>query len=56
MLFIYAALVKRISTGKTDRGILYTNEGMTIHDGKLNLLPEDGHSRLLYLRRLRVDP
>ena len=43
-------LVKRISTGKTDRGILYTNEGMTVHDGKLYLLPEDGPSRLFVFK------
>ena len=39
-------LLKRITTGKTDRGILYTNEGMTIRGGNLYLLPEDGPSRL----------
>lgn len=43
-------LLKRITVGKTDRGILYTNEGMTIHDGKLYLLPEDGPSRLFVFK------
>ena len=40
-------LVRRIIAGKTDRGVPYTQEGMTIKGDRLYLLPEDGHSRLL---------
>lgn len=40
------ALERRITAGKTDRGVRFTNEGMTIRSGKLYLLPEDGPSRL----------
>jgi hypothetical protein len=43
-------LVRRISAGKTDRGVSFTNEGMTIRDGKLWLLPEDAPSRLFGFR------
>lgn len=39
-------LLKRISAGSTDRGVPYTNEGMTLRNGRLYLLPEDGPSRL----------
>lgn len=39
-------LKKRLTVGKTDRGVIFTNEGMAIRDGKLYLLPEDGPSRL----------
>ena len=51
-------LLRRISAASTDRGIPYTNEGMTIRNGRLYLLPEDGPSRLFsfplkasYIRR-----
>ncbi len=37
---------RRVIAGHTDRGIAYTQEGMTIRKGKLWLLPEDGPSRL----------
>ena len=37
---------RRILAGKTDRGVLFTHEGMAIRDGRLYLLPEDGPSRL----------
>lgn len=40
------ALRKRVTVGRTDRGVLFTQEGMAIHGGKLYLLPEDGPSRL----------
>lgn len=40
------ALVRRVVTGKTDRGVLYTQEGMTWRGGSLYLLPEDGPARL----------
>ena len=43
-------LVKRLATGKTDRGVLFTNEGMAIRDGTLYLLPEDGPSRLFVFK------
>lgn len=39
-------LVRRITAGKTDRGVTYTNEGMAIHGRRLLLLPEDSASRL----------
>lgn len=39
-------LRRRITAGKTDRGVRYTNEGMDVRDGRLYLLPEDGPSRL----------
>jgi len=45
-------LTRRITTGRTDRGVTYTNEGMTIRDGKLWLLPEDAPSRLFVFRLL----
>jgi uncharacterized protein DUF6454 len=44
------ALQRRLLTGKTDRGVLFTNEGMAIRDGTLYLLPEDGPSRLFVFR------
>ena len=39
-------LVRRISAGYTDGGVPYTNEGMTVRNGHLYLLPEDEPSRL----------
>lgn len=39
-------IVRRITTGKTDRGVPFTHEGMTWHRGRLYLLPEDAPSRL----------
>jgi hypothetical protein len=39
-------VVQRLPVGRTDRGVAYTHEGMTIRRGKLWLLPEDGASRL----------
>lgn len=39
-------VLRRITSAKTDRGITYTNEGVTYRDGKLYLLPEDAPSRL----------
>lgn len=44
------ALTRRLLTGKTDRGVLFTNEGMAIRDDTLYLLPEDGPSRLFVFR------
>lgn len=43
---ISLAVIKRILTGATDRGVPYTNEGMTVRGGLLYLLPEDDPSRL----------
>jgi len=43
-------LAHRLVAGKTDRGASYTREGMTIHGGRLMLLPEDGPSRLFVFR------
>jgi Family of unknown function (DUF6454) len=43
-------LSRRITTGPTDRGVSYTNEGMTVRGGKLWLLPEDAPSRLFVFR------
>lgn len=37
---------RRIEAGKTDRGVLFTHEGMTFREGILYLLPEDDPSRL----------
>jgi hypothetical protein len=37
---------RRVTTGATDRGVLFTHEGMTLRDGMLYLLPEDDPSRL----------
>jgi hypothetical protein len=39
-------VARRIVTGTTDRGVPYSNEGMTIRGGSLYLLPEDERSRL----------
>jgi hypothetical protein len=44
------SLQRRLLTGKTDRGVRFTNEGMAIRDGTLYLLPEDGPSRLFVFR------
>lgn len=43
-------LTRRVTTGQTDRGVAYTNEGMTLREGKLWLLPEDAPSRLFIFR------
>lgn len=43
-------LRERILSGKTDRGVRFTNEGMAVVNGKLYLLPEDGPSRLFVFR------
>lgn len=39
-------LVRRLPVGKTDRGVVYTHEGMMVAKGRIWLLPEDGPSRL----------
>jgi hypothetical protein len=40
------SLVKRLEAGRTDRGVVFTNEGMAMRGRTLYLLPEDGPSRL----------
>lgn len=42
--------VKHLPVGKTDRGAVYTREGMAIFNGKLYLLPEDAPSRLFVFK------
>ncbi|MEP7367478.1 MAG: DUF6454 family protein [Acidobacteriota bacterium] len=39
-------MMRRITTGKTDRGLPFTHEGMTWRQGRLYFLPEDAPSRL----------
>jgi Family of unknown function (DUF6454) len=41
---------RSISTGRTDRSVRYSNEGMALHQGVLYLLPEDDPSRLFRFR------
>jgi hypothetical protein len=51
-------LVARQDVGTTDRGVVFTNEGMTLRGGHLYVLPEDAPSRLMKLAPaagLRVD-
>jgi len=43
-------LAKRVQSGKTDRGVPYTNEGMAVRGDRLFLLPEDDPSRLFEFR------
>lgn len=44
------AVKKSITTGLTDRGVRFSNEGMALRDGVLYLLPEDDPSRLFRYR------
>jgi hypothetical protein len=39
-------LLKRVKAGNTDRGVLFTREGMAIRGKQLMLLPEDDSSRV----------
>ena len=39
-------LAKRVKAGNTDRGVLFTREGMAIRGKQLMLLPEDESSRV----------
>jgi hypothetical protein len=39
-------VTRQIRAGKTDRGVSFTREGMTIHGSRLVLLPEDGPARM----------
>jgi hypothetical protein len=43
-------VIRRISAGTTSRGVPFTNEGMSIDQEFLYLLPEDGPSRLFIYR------
>jgi hypothetical protein len=43
-------LLRRIMPGKTDRGAVFTREGMSVRGNQLLLLPEDGPSRLFVFR------
>jgi hypothetical protein len=43
-------LLRRLSAGVTDRGVLFTREGMALSDNRLLLLPEDGPSRLFIFK------
>jgi len=43
-------LMRRIEVQTTDRGTVFTNEGMTVRGGRYYLLPEDDPSRLFVLR------
>ena len=43
-------LLRRIEVQTTDRGTVFTNEGMTLRAGRYYLLPEDDPSRLFVLR------
>jgi hypothetical protein len=43
-------VIQRVSAGITSRGVLFTNEGMSIDKEFLYLLPEDGPSRLFIYR------
>jgi hypothetical protein len=45
------AVGRRITAGKTDRGVSFTNEGMTMRGGRLYLLPEDDPSRLFVFEK-----
>lgn len=42
--------LQSISTGKTDRGVPFGQEGFDLRDGLIYLLPEDAPSRLFVLR------
>jgi glutamine cyclotransferase len=44
------AVTKRVHVETTDRGVVYTNEGMAVWGGTMYLLPEDGPSRLFKLK------
>jgi hypothetical protein len=43
-------LKRRVTVGKTDRGVEYTREGMAMRGERLYLLPEDSPSRLFVFR------
>jgi hypothetical protein len=41
-------LMRRLHSGATDRGTLYTQEAMALQGRDLYLVPEDGPSRLFH--------
>jgi len=41
-------LMRRLHSGATDRGALYTQEAMALQSRDLYLVPEDGPSRLFH--------
>ena len=43
-------LIRRVKMGSTDRGVVFTREGMAIHGKRVMLLPEDGPSRLFVFK------
>jgi hypothetical protein len=43
-------LLRRVTVGKTSRGVPYTNEGMAVRGDQVLLLPEDTASRLFRFR------
>ena len=43
-------LIRRVPTGKTSRGVAYSNEGMALRGNRIFLLPEDSPSRLFEFR------
>jgi hypothetical protein len=47
-------LLRRLSAGVTDRGVLFTREGMAVSEDRLLLLPEDGPSRLFIFKLNRT--
>jgi Family of unknown function (DUF6454) len=47
-------LLRRLSAGVTDHGVLFTSEGMAIAEDRLLLLPEDGPSRLFIFKLNRT--
>jgi hypothetical protein len=43
-------LLRRVTTGRTSRGVSYTNEGMAIRGDRIFFLPENSPSRLFEFR------
>jgi hypothetical protein len=43
-------MIRRVTAGKTDSGVTFTQEGMTVRGNELMLLPEDDRSRLFVFR------
>ena len=43
-------LVRRVTVGRTSRGVSYTNEGMALRGDRIFFLPEDSPSRLFEFR------
>jgi hypothetical protein len=47
--------IHRLNVGRTDRGVIFTNEGMAIRGRTLYLVPEDGPSRLFVFELSRLN-